>query len=722
MTNDLKRMLHIHHRSLRTFPGMLLLGPTGARLWADALEPAPGFWGNVDFIHKMNLPLVFSVQVEGAARKLEPMIADWYPDELVQRYDTLDFRFFERKLITWQDVAVSYQRWENTGVDTLCLNLCLPEGAQLNVPYTFPKDAHGVEPVMQVRSTEKWENGSLRLAPGEHVEFLLAAAFALPEEDVLAARLGEVVDAQRPLQEIMDELCKAYMQWFEHVPSFSCDDPMIERCWWYRYYILRNSLACPGMGRLKRNLFYEGRSHRMKKAPHVPGGWEFSRLIPLSTPLTMADAQWLHGMKDVLGDCFRTLTDSFNEDGVFAVTSVDTSNKEYATYAPWALYQYYLVTRDGELIREVLPAFKKHVRNVHRLHNSGLDSLQVCKVHALTGKEYQPAYWYFAPDGYPAKVRPVGEGYTPLRRVDCSIYLYLNALGVSRLCETLHDPDAAEFAGLAQAVCQDVLEKMWDEESGYFYDLHATQEQKALVKSIVGIYPLWAGITSPKHLRAMEYLADPGCFARGSAFASTGADCPVYSPSGGWKGDYFKGRDGCMWNGPSWPYTTAIALDALGRQSKAHDHCFDQMFYRFFHEYTLEHFHQGDMEAPYLVEFYNSETGEPLSDEVDYNHSFYTDLIVRHVAGVEATEKGLCFNPLRTECKYFALEHIFIGGHEINVYFQCRENLRFADKPAGYTLVLDGETVLSGYTWQEGPVEITLKDMDKGGTSDASNT
>ena len=708
MKNKIKEMLHVHHRSLRTFPGMLLLGPTGARLWADALEPAPGFWGNLDFIHKMNLPLLFTVEAEGMPRKLEPMEADWYPDELAQRFENTDVRFYERKLITWEDVAVSYQRWENTGVDTLRLTLCMPEGMRMGRVYAFPEDAHGVRPLALMGSTAHWEDGALYLAPGARVEFLLAAAVGLPEEDALEAQLTQVLDTKKSPREVMDALCEAYLRWFDHVPAFSCDDPMTERCWWYRYYILRNSLARPGLGNLKGYVFYEGRSHRIKKAPAKPGGWEFSRLIPLSTPLTMADAQWLHGMGEVLGDSFRALVDSINKDGVFSVTSVDSHTKEYATYAPWALYRYYLVSGDRELVREVLPGFKTHVRNVHRLHNSGLDSLQVCQIHALTGKEYQPSYWYFAPNGYPRKVRPAEEGYTPLRRVDCSVYLYLNALGMAELCAATGDADSGEFQALACQIREDVLAKMWDGQSGYFYDLHAAREQMALVKSVVGIYPLWAGITGEEHLRALDILTDPAYFARGSAFASTGADCAVYSPSGGWMGDYIKGRDGCMWNGPSWPYTTAIALDTLGKQSKTHRHRYDRDFRRFLHEYTLEHFHQGDMEAPYLVEFYNSETGEPLSDEPDYNHSFYTDLIVRHVAGVDVTKQGISFCPLDTGMKYFSLEGLFIRGHRLDLFYQSREQLRYPEKPAGYTLEIDGKPAFSGIKRPEQPVEIAL--------------
>lgn len=709
MTSSLKQQLHIHHRSLRTHPGKLLLGSTGARLWADSLDPAPGFRGTIDFIHKANLPLLFTVEVSGKNPLMEPIKADWYPDELVQRYTSPTYIFHERKLITWDDVAVSCQSWQNRGHSDLFLRLTLPDGALLDSPSPLLMAAHDLRLVTHTTSTAEWIHGQLRLSPDAEVTFLLLSAVALEGEGVTQARLERVLSLGHTPEEIMDALCGEYMQWFSHAPVFTCSDQLMERCWWYRFYILRKNLAKPGTGFLPYHVFYEGRSHRMKKTPYTPSGWEFSRLIPLSTPLTMADAQWLHGIDGVLQDSFRSLAESINDDGVFSVTSVDSRTKEYANYAAWALYQYYLVSGDQALINELLPAFKQHVRNVRRLHRSGLDSLQVCTVHALTGKEYQPSYWYFAAGGYPSQVRGAKEGYTPLRRVDCSVYLYLNALALCRLGEAVDDPESASFASLAEQVRRDILDKMWDEDSGFFYDLHCSEEKKALVKNIVGVYPLWAEITEDKHLKALRVLTDPALFARGSGFASAATDCPVYSPSGGWMGNYFKGRDGCLWNGPSWPYTTGIALDTLAKQSKAHGHRFDTAFERFLHEYTLEHFHQGNVDAPYLVEFYNSESGEPLSDEPDYNHSFYADLIVRHVAGIQPTEKGFTFCPLSLSLEYFSLTGIQLRGHCVDVYYRKEEGLCGAAELQGYTLKVDGKTVLRGWNNVDEPVHIRLE-------------
>ena len=184
---------------------------------------------------------------------------------------------------------------------------------------------------------------------------------------------------------------------------------------------------------------------------------------------------------------------------------------------------------------------------------------------------------------------------------------------------------------------------------------------------------MWAEITNDSHLKLLEYYFSEDSFAVGSAFASVSKDCPVFMPQGSWKGDFFKGRNGCMWDGPSWPYTTCIALDAIAKQSKLQDHKYDKEFAKYLKEYSLEHYRNHNLEEPYLVEHYDSVTGEMLSDEVDYLHSYYIDLIIRHVAGIEPTENGIKIDPIDIGLQFFSLSQVQLNGHELCVEYQKSE-------------------------------------------------
>ena len=691
MSRDVLARLAVPERRLRSQEGVLL-GPAGRRLWVDCLKPAPGFEGCVDFVHKQNIPILFSVRAEG--RALAPMQTLWRPDESRFRFEDASLAFSERKLITWRDQALSLQTWENRSDAPLRLRLRLPEGCVPGEPYAFPCAAHGVAPVMVVMSGADFAGG-VTVAPGETFRTLIGAALGVSgEERAMAEALRALIGRPDP-DTLMDELCAGYRRWFEDAPRFDCDDALLAKCWDYRLYILRNCLAEPGMGRLPGRCFYEGRDRRMAKTPYSPAGWSFSRLIPLSTPLQVTDARWLRD-KSYARDALRALAGCADEDGIFAVTAVDGSAREYANYAGWALYLCWLTDGDADFVREVLPAFKRDARATFEKHRRG-DSLQVETDHPLTGKEFQPSFWAFGKDRFPERPRPETVGYMPLKRVDRSVYMYLNCLGLARLCRATGDEDAEGFSRRAEAIRADVLGKMWDGTTACFYDLHHETDERAPVKNIVAVYPLWAGMTGEAHLGFFRLLLSPDYFATGSGFASAAKDCPVYTPRTGWRGHLVKGPRGCMWNGPSWPYTTGIALDALAKQSKANGHRFDAAFEKHLREYAREHFPFGD-DMPYLVEFYDSETGEPVSDEPDYCHSFFLDLIARHVAGIEPEPEGVRFDPVRTRLEWFELENVWVRGRRIDVRYR---------RERGFTVLVDGKARLRDAGWDRLPARLT---------------
>ncbi len=654
------------NRTFRTMPGKLLLGPTGARLRADYLDPIPGFSGRIDFIHKMNIPLLFRMETEGDGPLTPPPEADWYPDRLDLRLQTGRYLVSESKWISWEDEAVSLQTWHNLSPLPLTLRRILPEGTACRdgiLRWQPPVAIHGLQPVFLFGSPS-WPDPARTLAPGEECRFTVIVLAALPEDEAAAAgRLRKLLSVSpATLRRRQRAACE---RWFEEVPSFSCSDPMLEKAWLYRWYILRACLAEPGTGNFRHRTMYEGCSHKMTKTPYRPSGWEFTKLVPLSTPFHIREMMWRHDRSDAAG-ILRTLPDSA-EDGIWRCMFTDEKNQDYANCSAWSLYQYFLTTGDRALAEEMLPAFRENVLAVYAKHRGENDHLQIETVHQRTGKEYQPSYWYFAEE-YPDHVGgDRREGYTPLKRVDRSVYMYLDLKGLSGLCRSLGDPEEGRFADLAEQLRRDILEKMWDPETEFFYDLHYRDDRKALVKNIVGYYPFWAGITDARHLGALRYLSDPRYFATGSGFASTAADCPVFSACGGWKGDFFKGRNGCVWNGPSWPYTTAVTLDAVAAVSRAENHRFDALFARGLQEYLLQHFRGHDLRSPYLVEHYDSITGEPLSDEPDYNHSFLIDLTVRCVAGLIPTEEGLLFEPVACGLDHFALRGVRIRERMFSV-------------------------------------------------------
>ena len=680
-------VLECRNRTLRTWPGKLLLGPTGKRLFADYLDKVPGFWGRIDFIHKLNLPGLFRVMPEGMAEALEAADAVWYPSHLHMTFSQDGVSLTEDKWITWDDVAVSCQHWVNQTEAPLTLRLetCDVFGMRpMAGGFAFQWDVNSHDFVLTGAITSLPEglcgDQLLTLGPGETADIRIAAALDTRShagERELFSKAREALSADDPLGRQEAE----YSEWFRDIPDFSCSDPLLETVWWYRWYLLRNTWAEPDTGNFRHGTFYEGRSHKVVKDLLDPWGHEFTQLIPMSTPMHLIDARWKHNGYECR-EAMATLLDSMDSEGIFRMMMVDKFYFNFPNFSQWAIDQYLLVhAEDREYVRSLLPGLKKNVRGMWDLHKNDADDLQIVYDHRRTGKEYQPAFWYFR--NYPDNARDE-TGYDWLKRVDTSVYLYLDARGVARLCRRLGDDEAPWFDDLADRLEKQILEKMWDPETGYFYGLHHETGEMARVKCIDGIYPLWAGMTDEQHLPVIDALTDPDEFATGSAFASVTKRCPAYRPQGGWMGNFYKGRDGCMWDGPSWPYTTCIVLDAIALQSKRFNHRYDDRFRQFLREYCWQHFRNQNLREPYLVEHYNAETGEMLSDEVDYNHSFLIDLLIRHVAGLTPTDTGFEIDPVDIGLKQFAFDRLHVRGHNLRVSYDSRN---------GFRVELDGETV-----------------------------
>ena len=685
-------------RSLRTLPKSNLLGPTGARLWADFLWPQPGFAGAVDFIHKLNIPSLFTVECS-AVTSYEPSKSDWYPSYLSMEYVSNKISFKESKYITWEDCAVSCQTWTNTGLQETTLRLVAEpllfgnESRSEGLSGSLEVPRHGFTLLAALRTSRPELFTGLTLKPGETAEILIAAALGLQETDEPAAleqRLDGLLCPGASAEQLLSGQQQAYQRWFDLAPVFTSSEPLLDKTWLYRWFVMRHTLAEPRYGQLQHPVFYEGRSHKMSKTPLDPKGWEFSKMIPLTVPMHLLESRW-YGDPVYSRGAMRSMKASQDEEGFYKCLFVNGTLHSYANFMGWAAYQSYLVHRDMDLLKEMLPSLKEQIRGESLKLGNDADGLLIEYTHNRTGKEYQPSYWYF--HDFPKDCKDPAT-FTPLKRVDRSIYHYLNCIGTARLCRAAGDSDADEIEAKAESIRRDILEKMWDEDTQFFYDLHHLTDEKAWVKNIVGFYPYWAQITDAGHTDGLLHAFDEAEFGTPAPFPSVSADCPVYQPEGSWQGNFFKGRNGCVWDGPTWPYTNSIVLDAMAMESKRNGHVWDEAFGRLLREYSLLHYRSRDLTAPYLVEHYSSQSGEPLSDEADYNHSYYIDLIVKHIAGLSVEEDRLVLDPIDIGLSCFRLDRIHAAGHELSITYNRGDDPN-TDLAVGYQLFVDGELALA---------------------------
>lgn len=679
MAMNIDGILHGNRRRLRNQPEKILMDANGLRLWADYMEAAPGFTGRFDFIHKINIPVIFSVECSGI-ESYEPAEIQWEPSHAKLRFQREGIFLQENKFITLEDAAVSCMIWENRGERPF--TVCLTPGTQdgtfdttygrklavrffCNGEEIWGRQQEGLAKQERgigggKRFTRIWE-----IFPGNRLELCVAAQICLEgEEKRMEYGCEKIMRDYRDARDALVNQKKAYQEWFDKVPEFTSSDPMIDKTWAYRWYILRHNMMNPGIGNLKETYFCEGRSHKMTKEPYHPEGWEFSKLIPLSVPMHLLDLRW-YGEKEYGTSILHVMRDNQDANGEFRCAKVDWHGNPYANFFGWAVWQYYLVSGERTFAEEALPVVKKQVQAWKRSYGNEKDALLTQYIHQLTGMEYQPSYWYF--HNYPRDCRDETT-FTPVKRVDRNVYYYLNALAVSCLCEVCGDAERENYRLLAEQIKSDILAKMWDEKTGFFYDLHYQTDEKAFVKNIVGVFPFFGGIAGDHHRRCMETLMTRE-FDTACPFPSVSTECPVFTGEGGWQGQFFKGRNGCIWNGPAWPFANSIVLDGMGRESQRSRHIWDEAFKKYFTKFTSMHYYGGDGVLPYLVEHYNSLTGECISDDVDYSHSYYIDLVVRYIAGISVEESRIIVDPVNIGLKYFSLKNLLIRGHRVDVRF-----------------------------------------------------
>lgn len=670
------KKLSSHNRSLKCYQGKLLFGPAGNRLFVDYLERRPGFTGRIDFIHKCNITSLYEVKCS-TNPDFDTAECQWFPSKLTLEFEDHAIALSEIKFITAEDMAVSIQTWKNKTNEAITLSLhvnadsCEVTNIAGHKFLRTPKLSHG----FAVGAAVEWnasKSDTITISENETVTFVVVASAGNLEtesEEEIVERLKAFFNHSDDPYEIVENHGKQYQSFFDSVPSFNSSDAVLNKTWYYRLYILRNCISKPEFGYLQNTVMYEGRGHKVAKEPLKPKGWEFCRLICLSTPLQLTDLKLSYDVETV-HNIIRSFFDCQGEDGIVNSAFVDHQGSPFSNFIGWAVYQQYLFDGDKAFIEEIASKLKRFVEGNRAAYRSENDTLQVEVRHQRTGKEFQPSYWYFS--NYPQNTKAEGA-MTPLKRVDRTIYHYLNVLGCARLLKVIGDDGWHEYTKLAETIAKEVNDKMWDEESGFYYDLHYLTDEKALVKNIVGIYPYWAGINREDQERGLDYLFSADYFATGSVFATVAKDCPAFCPAGGWMG-IIRGRNSCVWDGPSWPYTNGIALDAIAKESKRQNHKLDYEFGKFLREYAWQHFDSHDLNRPYLVEQYHAITGEPLSDEPDYNHSYFLQLIFAHVCGVEVEEDRVVIDPLHLDLSYFALENFKIRGSFYDIYYNKVEN------------------------------------------------
>lgn len=143
---------------------------------------------------------------------------------------------------------------------------------------------------------------------------------------------------------------------------------------------------------------------------------------------------------------------------------------------------------------------------------------------------------------------------------DLAGYLYRDCIAMSLISRHLGKKDKEKYYRMtADRIKKAVLENMWNEEDGFFYDLNEKTGEQIKVKTFSGFIPIWAGICSNEQAKRLieQHLLNEEEFWRPFPVSVMSATEKGYSEV------RLENDLGCNWRANTWMPTNYIALQIL---------------------------------------------------------------------------------------------------------------------------------------------------------------
>ena len=445
-------------------------------------------------------------------------------------------------------------------------------------------------------------------------------------------------------------------QWaLSSIPRFECPDSDIERTYYFRWWTYRKHL---------------------KK---TPGGWVVTEFLPpvswagpnntISCPFNhhVMEGRWLRDG--------RYLDDYIT----FMVRKGRVSGRGAYSNAPaFAALERARVTGDFAFVEKLLPDF---IRNCEAWERGW----RVGKSGFLIGFRPERGL-YDIWDGYEGTENSLsGHGARPM----VNAMRWADMRAVAEIAERAGDNEtAARFAAKADALEGAVKSRLWNKEKKFFTTLPANGGKLDGVCELHGYAPFCFGMPLAEFGAAWDRLMDS---RNGFSAAPKGLTFPSRDAAG------FRDvplRQGCRWDGPSWPYATSFALTALYRmlQDGADVSVTSGDFTALLGQFAAQHrlVREDGRTVSWIDENLDAYTGAWLVREnrleharrtgkhprlpergKDYNHSTYCDLVIAGLCGIRPSRDGrLDVKPLAPNAwDWWCIDGVRFHGRDVTVLF-----------------------------------------------------
>ncbi|MEN6547775.1 MAG: trehalase family glycosidase [Armatimonadia bacterium] len=243
---------------------------------------------------------------------------------------------------------------------------------------------------------------------------------------------------------------------------------------------------------------------------------------------------WLYLDSQLAMDAVEAMVESAYPDGMIPLCSAPTPAPYKLSQPPllaWTVWELHQATGDVDFPVRVYDGLAGYVRwflnERDRNHNGLLDWF----------KQDEDKLCHCGESGLDNSPRFDQPGIDDHVDLSCMIYNEMECLARIAFIGDRFD-EAAEWREQAQKLAAAINERMWDEETGFYYDVRADGELLKM-KTVVGFLPMWAGIASEERLgRLMAHLLDPREFATEFPIPTVALDEPSFTDD--------------MWRGPTW--------------------------------------------------------------------------------------------------------------------------------------------------------------------------
>jgi hypothetical protein len=477
--------------------------------------------------------------------------------------------------------------------------------------------------------------------------------------------------------------------WFDvNIATFDCSDPAVTKMFWHRAYLLKKNFMNPNWGRLTHRCCAEGRWR---------ADW-YSNVISYGAGHQIREARWFADPSYAWGQ-LATWAENPKKDGVFP-SHVKPDGPQQSQYTDWISS----TALDVMAVHPDTAALTKHFEPLARNARAWIDVfdrdgdfLPVVDSHWWTGMEWQPSFFAF--NGFLPDEGDPKEA--DLERVDLAAYTYGDVKNMAACARLLGNVDEGKSLDALAVKIQTAVEtKLWNPAWKFFLSNRWNDDAPALVKEVIGVYPFYFGLPTPGKgfEAAWASIVNPAEFWGPWPVRSCSRECPAYCPGRGWSA----GRDlksGCMWNGPTWPHANSIVLTAMARTLRDYPPCdlTRQHLFGLFNSFTKAQFKDGDLSKPWTGEFYHADTGAWMTDEHDYNHSTYLDILIPELCGLRPRNDGVLeVDPLLPSVKdggwsHFLLDGQRYRGHDITIVWDAPDGKRvYEGVDEGLTVFVDG--------------------------------